>query len=106
MRHGKRAEEVARHIAQDERLRQPLSENSSHLLGEGTYAVQYEAAVTLGDILLRRVPVALTGDWSDHQTRLAAEQIGKLLGWKESEINRQIDGFENERSAFLIRPAV
>jgi hypothetical protein len=55
--------------------------------------------------LLRRVPVALSGCWSEECTRQAAQRIGSVLGWRESEIETQIESFEAERSRFLIRPA-
>lgn len=105
-RRGARAVAIARHIALDERLRDRLSGEHDQPLGEATYAVQHEAALTLGDVLLRRVPVALTPRWSEHDTRLAAEQIGRFVGWSEADLVRQITDFDRERSAFLTRPAM
>ena len=105
-RRGARAVDIARHIALDELLRSPLPDAGDYLLGEATYAVYKECAVTLGDILLRRVPVALTPYWSEQDTCSAAQSVGRFAGWSEAEIGRQIDNFDRERSAFLVRPAV
>jgi hypothetical protein len=60
--------------------------------------------VTLGDVLLRRVPVALGACWSESCSREAALRIGAVLGWNEHTMGANLEAFEIERSAFL-RPA-
>jgi glycerol-3-phosphate dehydrogenase len=67
--------------------------------------VRDECAVTLGDILLRRVPVALGACWSEHCSRQAAARIGSALGWNERHISAQAEQFEAERNQFLVQPA-
>ena len=64
-------------------------------------AAQYESAVHLGDILLRRVPVALGACWSSECSRTAAQRIGNALGWPQRRIEEQLEGFEKERQHFL-----
>ncbi len=103
-RHGARAVAIAHHIALDDRLREPLAE-TAYLTGEAIYAIQREAAVTLADVLLRRVPVALSAGWSERDTRNAARQLAQLIGWTDAQLHKQLEDFERERSAFLIRPA-
>jgi glycerol-3-phosphate dehydrogenase len=102
-RHGSRAVAIAHHISSDDRLRQPLADGSDFMLAEATFAVQREAAITLADILLRRVPIALGQEWSDELASCAAWRLGKVLGWTEAMIREELDAFEEERSAFLIR---
>ena len=80
-----------------------MCEHTDHLVAEAVNAVQREAAVTLGDILLRRVPVALGACWSDQCSRAAARRIGDVLGWSLSRIAREREAFEEERAGFLRR---
>ena len=103
--HGRCALGIARAAAAEPELRQPLCEHSPHLVAEAVAAMQHGRAATLADVLLRRVPVALSGCWSEECTRQAAQRIGRVFGWREQEIEIQIEGFEAERSQFLIRPA-
>jgi len=103
-RHGARATAIAHHIAIDDRLRQPLADNSEYLLGEATFAILWETAVTLADVLLRRVPIALGPEWNQEVARQCARQLGEVLGWGEGRVESELDGFEAERSAFLVKP--
>jgi len=70
-------------------------------VAEAVEAVHYEHAVTLGDILLRRVPVALGACWSTACSREAAQKIGAALGWEERRIHLELESFEQERERFL-----
>jgi len=103
--HGRRAMCVARLAASDEVLRHPLCPHSNHIVAEAVEVARYECAVTLGDILLRRVPVALSGCWSAQCTRAAAQRIGWALGWDQLRIGREADSFDAERAAFLVKPS-
>jgi glycerol-3-phosphate dehydrogenase len=102
--HGRCALGIARAAAAEPELRQPLCEHSPHLVAEAVAAIQHGRAATLADLLLRRVPVALSGCWSEECTRQAAQRIGRVFGWREQETEIQIESFEAERSQFLIRP--
>ncbi len=104
LRHGARAIPIAQHMAADDRLRQPLADGSDFRLAEAAWAVRRESAVTLADILLRRVPVALGSDWSDELAAQAAGRLGDLFGWNEATTQAELESFEAERSAFLVRP--
>ena len=101
--HGAGAAEIAHAAVMDERLREPLCEHSPHLVAEAVAAVRRECAVTLGDILLRRVPVALGACWSEPCSRTAARRIGDVMGWSLSRIAREREAFEEERAGFLKR---
>ncbi|MGZ4843324.1 MAG: FAD-dependent oxidoreductase, partial [Candidatus Angelobacter sp.] len=95
--HGRHALAIAHAASLDERLREPLCPHSCHLVAEAVEAVAHEAAVTLGDILLRRVPVALGACWSDDCSREAAEKIGSALGWDQTRIYLELSRLEEER---------
>ena len=103
--HGGEAIHIARSIAEDTRRRKPIVQGASHVVGEAVFAAEREIAVTLADILLRRVPLALGPDWSELRTREAARNIGAGLRWSEHRIESEVEAFEEERSAFLLRPA-
>lgn len=103
--HGGDAIWVARTIAADPRLRRAIVPGSPHSVGEAVFALRQEAAVTLADILLRRVPIALSRGWSVDTTEEAARNIGRCAGWSAARIDAEVEKFEAERSAFLVRPA-
>ena len=95
--------EIVRSAAGDERLRAPLCDASPHMVAEAMHALHKESAVTLGDVLLRRAPVALAGGWSHEQTRQAAERIGEAAGWSWERVECELDEFEREREQFLVK---
>ena len=99
--HGKRAADIARMALVGAELRAPICPHTSHIIAEVVEAYRREFAVTLGDVLLRRVPVALGACWSESCSREAALRIGAVLGWNEHTIGANLESFETERSAFL-----
>src|SRR6266850_15570 len=103
--HGRGALQIARLAAKDELLRATLCPHSDHLVAEALVAFRVEHAATLADVLLRRVPVAFSGCWSEECSRTAAKRVGRAMGWNESEVARAVEDFDQERRAFL-QPAV
>jgi glycerol-3-phosphate dehydrogenase len=102
--HGKRAADIARMALVGAELRAPICPHTSHVIAEVVEAYRRECAVTLGDVLLRRVPVALGACWSESCSREAALRIGAVLGWDDHAMGANLEAFETERTAFL-RPA-
>lgn len=82
-----------------------LCPHSTATVAEAIHAVRHELAVTLGDILLRRVPVALDATWSKECSRTASQRIGRALDWSETETEAAREYFEAERDAFLVKPS-
>jgi glycerol-3-phosphate dehydrogenase len=99
--HGRQALAIAHTASLDPRLREPLCRHSCHIVAEAVEAVAHECAITLGDILLRRVPVALGACWSEACSREAASRIGPALGWDQSRTAQELESFEVEREKFL-----
>jgi glycerol-3-phosphate dehydrogenase len=99
--HGKRAADIARMALVSAELRAPICPHTSHVIAEAVEAYRNEFAVTLADVLLRRVPVALGPCWSESCGREAAVRIGTILGWKEQTTAANLEAFEIERTAFL-----
>ena len=102
--HGKRALDIARTALVSAELRAPICPHTSHIVAEVVEAYRKECAVTLGDVLLRRVPVALGPCWSDSCSRESALRIGAVLGWDEQTMGANLESFEMERTSFMRRP--
>lgn len=103
--HGPRAMDIARMALVSAELRAPICPHTSHIVAEVVEAYRNEFAVTLGDVLLRRIPVALGPCWSESCSREAASRIGAVLGWNEQAFGSNLESFETERTAFLKRPS-
>jgi glycerol-3-phosphate dehydrogenase len=103
--HGKRAMDIARMALVSVELRAPICPHTSHIIAEVVEAYRRECAVTMGDVLLRRIPVALGPCWSESCSREAALRIGAVLGWNEQTLGANLENFEMERSAFLQKPS-
>jgi glycerol-3-phosphate dehydrogenase len=99
--HGRRALVITRLASSSEEYRQPLCQHTNHLVAEAAVAIANQHAVTLGDVLLRRVPVALGACWSPQCSSEAAQRIGKLMGWSLETIETNLERFEEERIRFL-----
>lgn len=104
--HGQRALDIARMALVSAELRAPICPHTSHIVAEVVEAYRREFAVTLGDVLLRRVPVALGACWSESCSREAALRIGAVLGWNDQALGANLESFEMERTAFLKRPSL
>ena len=103
--HGQRAIDIARTALVSADLRAPICPHTSHIVAEVVEAYRRECAVTLGDVLLRRVPVALGACWSESCSREAALRIGAVLGWDQQALGSNLESFEMERAGFLKRPS-
>jgi glycerol-3-phosphate dehydrogenase len=101
--HGRNALCIARLAERDARMKMRLCPHSEHLVAEAVNAVTREQAMTAGDILLRRVPVALGGCWSEECSRTAVERIGLGVGWNAARQAEEFEALENERATFMIR---
>ncbi len=99
--HGKRAGDIARMALVSAELRAPICPHTSHVIAEVVEAYRREFAVTLADVLLRRVPVALGPCWSESCSRDAALRIGAVLGWNEQMLGANLEAFETERASFM-----
>src|ERR1700722_3309984 len=99
--YGKRALAVARGARARAEMRSPLCSHTRHIVAEAADAFSNECAHTLGDVLLRRVPVALGACWSGLCSREAAARIGAVMGWSEERIAQELEAFEKERDGFL-----
>jgi glycerol-3-phosphate dehydrogenase len=95
---------IAIMASRQQQFRETIGEGTPHIVAEAVHAVRSEMAMTLADILLRRVPVALAPWWSEYHSRVAAQRIGTALGWPEARIASELEKFKEERAMFLRRP--
>ena len=82
-----------------------LCSHTEHIVAEAVHAFQNEYAVTLADVLLRRVPVALGPCWSEDCSRTAAARIAAVVNWSDVQLRSELDAFEAERLSFLCKPS-
>jgi glycerol-3-phosphate dehydrogenase len=77
--------------------RTPLLEGLPHVWGEVDYAVEREMAVTLTDVLARRLRLALYApDQGRSVAPAVAERMAPRMGWDRREMRRQIEAYERE----------
>jgi glycerol-3-phosphate dehydrogenase len=96
---------IAREARARAELRETLCLHTSHIVAEAVHAITNEHAVTLGDVFLRRVPVALGACWSQDCSRVASRRLGTAMGWDERQTTEAQERFEAEREAFLRKPS-
>ncbi len=73
----------------DKKYLTPLNSNGD-ILAQVVYAVKYESACTLNDILFRRTGIGTLGHPGKKSLNLAAETAGSLLGWDSEKIKSEI----------------
>ena len=95
--HGSAWREVWALCAQDASLRARVAPERPYMLGELRYAVAHEMARTLGDLLIRRTPVAFeTKDHGHHAARAVAPRVSTWLGWDDARTQRELAAYDAE----------
>lgn len=90
-RFGSEAKILTEMIQQDPSLGEPLIAGLPYLRVEAVFAVQYEMARNLDDILSRRTRARIINRRASvASARSVAELIAPYLGWIEQEINNQV----------------
>ncbi|HEV2638309.1 MAG TPA: glycerol-3-phosphate dehydrogenase/oxidase [Actinocrinis sp.] len=99
-RYGTATPEVLELIAADPALARPLPGADDYLRAEVVYAVRYEGAAQLDDVLARRMRVSFeTFDRGVGAARPAAELMAPELGWDQAETDRQVRRYEAQIAA-------
>ena len=98
---GARSPEIAQKARDNSKLSQPLCPHTRHIVAEAVDAFENQCAVTLADVLLRRVPVALGRCWSAECSRMAALQVACAMGWNGARLASEHEQFEAECESFL-----
>jgi glycerol-3-phosphate dehydrogenase len=105
-RYGGHARAVAAMVRDDAALGRPLVPTLPYLAAEALYAVRYEMAMTLEDVLARRTRALLLGrDAAVAAAPEVADLMGAELGWSSAERTDQVGAFvaqaQRERDAAL-----
>jgi glycerol-3-phosphate dehydrogenase len=75
-------------------LAEPMEGAEQYLAVELVYAASHEGALHLDDVLTRRTRISIeTADRGVISARPAAVLMGKVLGWDESTIDREVDHY-------------
>ena len=93
--YGVRAQGVLARTAQDATLKAPLDPEVPFLMAQVDEAVERELAVTLDDVLTRRIPLVLRA--RDQGLGIAprvAARMATLLGWDATRVQRELDGYQ------------
>ena len=104
--HGPGRGQIALLAKDDPGMRLPLCPHTRHIVAEAAFAFASEHAQTLSDVLLRRVPVALGGCWSEECSIEAAQRVGQALGWPDLRVGTEREALAMERASFLQKPAI
>jgi glycerol-3-phosphate dehydrogenase len=95
--HGDAWREVWALATADAALRERVEPSRPYLLAELAYAVRHELALTLGDLLIRRTPVAFeTRDHGRGAARRVAAQVALWLRWSPVEMRAAIAEYDAE----------
>ena len=82
---------------EDERLRERLVDGLPHILAEVVYAARYEMAMTLADVMTRRIRLAtVAGREALNCAAIVADLMARELGWSGKQIELQITQFTAE----------
>ncbi len=91
--YGSRAGEVLEPIAREPSLARRLCEQSPDLLVQIRYAVDRELAVTLRDLLFRRLSAGTGPCQGRDCARLAAEVMGRYARWDQARQEREVAAY-------------
>jgi glycerol-3-phosphate dehydrogenase len=95
--HGDEWRAVWALAADDAALRERIEPTRPYLLAELRYAVCHELALTLGDLLIRRTPLAFeTRDHARGAARQVASHVARWLGWSPVEMRAAIAEYDAE----------
>lgn len=93
-RYGGEARFIAGMIDEDPALGERLVPSLEYLAAEAVYAVRYEMATTLDDILERRTRALLQNrDATIAVAPAVAELVGEELGWDETRAKQEVENF-------------
>ncbi|MGV0367415.1 glycerol-3-phosphate dehydrogenase/oxidase [Corynebacterium aurimucosum] len=105
-RYGSLISEVLAPAAEDASLLEPIPGAESYIWAEARYAVTHEGALHIDDIVSRRLRVAI--EFADRGVAAAqpiAEFVAPLLGWDQSDIEREVSHFKQHTEAELAAEA-
>ncbi|GAA1118293.1 glycerol-3-phosphate dehydrogenase/oxidase [Nocardiopsis composta] len=99
-RYGSLISEVLALMEEDPELKEPLAGADDYLRAEVVYAVRYEGARHLDDVLTRRTRVFMeTWDRGIAVAEEAARLMAGPLGWDEEQVKREVEYYRKRMEA-------
>lgn len=77
------------------KLPQPSSSDHAVLKAQVLYAVDYEMAQTLSDVVFRRTELGSAGELDENSVQLCAETMADMLGWSSTKIQQELQQVKN-----------
>ncbi len=100
--YGRRGDEVRALIAAEPALGEQICAHNPELLAQVAYAVDRQQAVTLADVLLRRLPVGWSKCHALDGAERAARVMAQRLGWSDDDIARAVSAYQRELARTLV----
>jgi glycerol-3-phosphate dehydrogenase len=104
-KYGTCAEKLLGLIAEEPDLARPLVDGLPQLRAQVVYAVREEMAVTLEDVLARRIGLQLYGrDEALAAAQPVADLLGRELGWSSAQVEESVREYSRSLRAFAPFP--
>lgn len=100
--YGGRQDEVREVIARRPSFTEPICAHNPEVLGQVVYAVEREHAVTLADVLLRRLRCGWSECHALDGAQRAAAVIAEASGWDEARTSAEVDRYTAELRRTLV----
>ncbi|HTP05763.1 MAG TPA: glycerol-3-phosphate dehydrogenase/oxidase [Nitrospirota bacterium] len=94
--YGSRAERVLDLVDMDPSLGEAISAESRDIYAQVIYSTLEEGARTLSDIVLRRMPLGMSGTRGSKQAEKIAEVAGKELKWSGEEKKQHLENYHKD----------
>lgn len=101
--YGVRAVDVAALIDRDPELAEVVDPETGAVAAEVVFAVEHEGAVSLEDIMLRRMVVGLNGDVGVSSAQAIADAAHRHLGWTAERARREVADYMSAIARFRPR---
>ena len=93
--YGADYEKILALAREDKSLRELLLADLPNIAAEVIYAVRYELALTIADVLARRTRIAMLGNALECVNKIA-DLMARELGWETTQKTQQIAAFKTE----------
>jgi len=100
--YGSRFLQIVSLATSSEQARQRICPHCSDILAQVEYSVKQEAALTLGDFLLRRSDIGLAPCQGLDAVETVAREMARLLGWSWEEEKKQIEDYRRQIALNLL----
>ena len=96
--YGTKCERLFKYMDENPKSKKMIARTNLYCFAQIEYAVKYEMAYKLSDFMMRRSLIGNTGIPAHETTLEVAEHMGSLLGWSQTEREKQIEEyFEQNR---------